>query len=760
MTDIGKTKYPKQIDDDTNLFLVHDGLKLNLAIDYTPGDNSIAVSGDEAIFNRFPSSGIITLTEQYSEPKERAISFFYESKGDLLFNQIQLIPGFKDVKKIADHTTVTMNVYDMHHNSLKDALIATQNFIGIEGQIDNAPFGGTLEGRLNFLKKLVYSPKAWFSVNNQIGIVPFCVTFKDESFRLGEGDVQYHWSFGNGEEFDNNPSTHVISATDLVPESNISNIPIEVLDEDGGTITKCYSEPGVFDVKLRVSNEYGEDIVEFKNLIIAKVEAPKLAKFKIKPRSTQLSYNDPLKIRTKTNIFVDLELENGEDPNNLGYSLRGEKLDDSKNPIDPIIEYTWDIADDVNHRNLPITKALFSVGGIYDVSVRVDTKFNSYRITKYDNVIDVIEDTNLWLWNFTNYNENSSGVVKGYEFGLASETFKTLGNQSLVINRDNSFLDYLSDNTYEDGTEAKAKYEFDRNTNFTRKGSLSSGNNGINLMMYSSGGDLNSQKVKINQYNGFSDVYSNVDDVNNKPWNWIALNSASNTHFLLGTGELSTNNFENDVVDEMQQFNLSALVATSPKQLNSTYFENGAEDLLRNVSVFNSSGIPVNGYFSSYRSAWKDNSGYILKNSGVNNFFRLASFYKTNGSVVNEINTITKLNDLSGRTVLEGQLVPMNSGLFFFNNSGQVSAWNINSNVWETLRQSSATLAFRSLQDSNVSSFDNESNTLLVASDNNSMAYLSYDYSESSFIKFNLTNKTFSSAGGRPIGKQFMMGIF
>lgn len=761
MTDnVGKIKFPNEIDNDDNLFLVHDNLKLKLAIDYTPGDTSILVSGDDAVFNQFPPTGIITLTEQYSEPDDRALSFFYESKGDLSFNEISILPEFKDCKKIADLTTVTMNVFNKHHNSLKDALIAAQNFIGVEGELDKAPFGDTLEGRLNFLKKLVYTPKAWFSLDNRIGIVPFCIKFKDESFRLGNSDVEYYWNFGDGVEFENSPSSHVISATDIVPETNISTTPIKVLDQDGGEIIKCYNEPGVYDVRLQVKNKYGEDSVTFKGLVIAKVEAPELAKLKLTPRSTQKIYNNPLKIRTKTGIFVDVELENGEDLDNPGYSLRGEKLDDNNDPIDPIIEYTWDIADDVEHSNLPITKALFSVGGLYDIAVRVDTKFNSYRITKEDNIIDVIEDVNLWMWNFSEYNENSSGVIKGYEFGLISETFKTLGNQSLNINRDNSFLNNLGQTSFDEGTELRAKNEFDRNVNFTRRGNLNSGNNGVSLLMYSSGGVLNNQTIKVNQYNGFSDVYSNIDDINNKTWNWVALNSTDNTYFLLGSGEEFASANENPNVPELQKFNLSALVATSPQTLTSGYFENGADDLLKNISSFDENGIPTNGYFSTYRSAWKDNTGYILKNSGVNDFFRLSNFYKTNGTLINNVNSITKINDLVGRTVVEGQMVPMNSGMFVFNNSGQVSAWNINSNVWETLRQSSTTLAFRSLQDSNISSFDNEANTLLASSDGDSVAYLSFDYSQSAFIKFNLTNKTFSSAGGRPSGKQFMMGIF
>ena len=102
----------------------------------------------------------------------------------------------------------------------------------------------------------------------------------------------------------------------------------------------------------------------------------------------------------------------------------------------------------------------------------------------------------------------------------------------------------------------------------------------------------------------------------------------------------------------------------------------------------------------------------------------------------------------------------MFNGIFFFNNSGEISAWNDLSNTWEIGRTSSATVSFRSLQDTNVSGFDDSKNTLLAASDGDRVAYLSYDYSNQTFIKFNGTDQTFVSSGIRPSGKQFAMGIY
>ena len=193
--------------------------------------------------------------------------------------------------------------------------------------------------------------------------------------------------------------------------------------------------------------------------------------------------------------------------------------------------------------------------------------------------------------------------------------------------------------------------------------------------------------------------------------------------------------------------------------MDSSSFGNGAEELLEHPSYYEE-GIPTNGYFATYRSAWKDSVGYILRNSAVNDFFRMSSFYKTVGSVSSPFNTITKLPDMAGTAKTEGELVSMSNGIFFFNNSGEVSAWNDTTMTWEVGRTGSATLTFRSVQDTYASGFDDRSNTLLAASDGDRVAYLSYDYSEKAFVKFNGTDLTFSKLRQRPVGTQFNMGVY
>ena len=76
-----KINFPNDYDDDGNPFVVQNALKLLLLHDYYPGQKDI-IRGrkQEEIFDKFPETGIITLTDQVSDKTQRSISFFYGSK--------------------------------------------------------------------------------------------------------------------------------------------------------------------------------------------------------------------------------------------------------------------------------------------------------------------------------------------------------------------------------------------------------------------------------------------------------------------------------------------------------------------------------------------------------------------------------------------------------------------------------------------------------------------------------------------------------
>ena len=96
---IPNSTYPIILDTDENLFLVSDGLRVQLAEDYLPGDKFITIFGNEDTIRSFDETGIITLTEQCSEPELRAISFYYSSRTLTTFEGLELLPGFVDVIK-------------------------------------------------------------------------------------------------------------------------------------------------------------------------------------------------------------------------------------------------------------------------------------------------------------------------------------------------------------------------------------------------------------------------------------------------------------------------------------------------------------------------------------------------------------------------------------------------------------------------------------------------------------------------------------
>jgi hypothetical protein len=145
-------------------------------------------------------------------------------------------------------------------------------------------------------------------------------------------------------------------------------------------------------------------------------------------------------------------------------------------------------------------------------------------------------------------------------------------------------------------------------------------------------------------------------------------------------------------------------------------------------------------------------------NSGAGKYFRFRSFYKTEGVLGEEFQYITKLPDMPSADKIEGALVPLSAGVFFFNNSGSISAFNPNTGLWESGGPVSG--SFQNYQDTSVTDYDNPGNTLLAVSDNNNTVYLSFDYSPNAFMKFDMLTMTFSHLASRPTGSQFIMGLY
>ena len=753
MTIPSVSNFPTSIDTDDNLFLVHDSLRVKLSQDYNPGDTSIAIYGDATIINRFPDTGIITLTEQCSDAEVRALSFYYGSRTSISFDNLELLPGFIDVAKPKDITNITQNVMAQHHNAIKNALINIQQTAGKKGQTAQFPLTGTMEERINYLRSIALVPKAWFSANKLIGLIPFEVQFKDLSFRLGtdgtSGTISYVWDFGDN-------TSSVISSISTT-EGPISQDNVLVQDLDGGTITKVYTRPGIYDVSLTVTNDFGTDTVVFPQFVNARVAAPETAVINFNVRAGQTlivngipsggPYTTTPVLRTPINTFVDAEVPAGINPN-TGLTYAGEEVS-GLDPIDPVTTYTWSLADDLAHSNSSSVRGSYSVGGLYNLHLRCDTAYGAYRITTYDNAIDVVEKYNLWLWNYTNATN-----IKTSEFGLISETFKTSFSTVVTIFRNDSFLNAVTN-------ETQQKKEFERNVGFAPRGTTTSGNGGVGLLYYASGRNAVDspilESIKFHEFNGFTQTYL-VQTPISRPWNWVDLYSSTSIYFILGnltTSQLPGTSLTNQVKDKL---NLSDLSVTSDT-LTTANYKNGAQELKNNEVTF-TGGLPNQGHMSVYRSCWKDTAGFILRNQGVGTFFRIKSFYKTSGTTSEYFQDIKKLTDMAGPAKLEGQLVPLSQGVYFFNNTGAISAYNPTTNVWETGGTGVNSASFRYLQDNTVVGFDEQDQTLVAASDSNKIAYLSFDYSAKAFIKFNETTLTFSNVSYRPLGTQFKMSIF
>jgi hypothetical protein len=205
-----------------------------------------------------------------------------------------------------------------------------------------------------------------------------------------------------------------------------------------------------------------------------------------------------------------------------------------------------------------------------------------------------------------------------------------------------------------------------------------------------------------------------------------------------------------------QEFKTVDLSSYSVDDLTFTVsnYQNNASELMTNV------GSGTGGDFSVYRGTWKDSSGYILRNDGTGPFFRIKSFYRTEGTISLPLQLIRKLTDMPGSTKFEGQMVNLSQGIYFFNNTGEVVVYNPSTNTWGVGGPGVNSPDFTKLQDTDVTDYDSAYNTLIAVSDESTNAYLFFDYSPRAQIKFNETDLTFTTLPVRPSGEQFMAGLY
>lgn len=693
-------KFPTAFDSDENLYLVHDALKIPLGFDYYPGHTNILADGD---ISKFPPSGIITLVDQHSSPKERAVSLHYGSRTNREFTELELLSDSIDCMKPKKITYITLQAMANHREALKDAIIAIENFLGKKHEVEEGLGGETIFGRLNFLKKILFSPKAWFEIEKSTGAAPFTVNFVFTGMgNFGPvGDVSYTWKFNDEETQTVDPN-----------------------------ITKVFLNPGNYTVSLTVKNGYGEDTVTFVDMVKVKGQAPAEATMKFLPFENQIHINDIIpKIRTPINQPVMIEIPQKKVDNKKTFS--GELIDSKTNKtLDAVTSYTWNLSDDLPHTNAHKTQALYTVGGFYDAIVRTDTGLDAYRITTYENCIDVVEPTNLWIWTTENKQR-----IRSCEFGLVSEVMKTSNNTySLRVN--DTFID-----------NDRQKFEFWRNNGTAKKDTLKSGEGGNCLLFWASGrcpeDSVILEQIQFTTYNGFADSYI-VENYINRPWNWAALAAEKDVYFIFGlptsepTPTVSLTNKEKTI------YNVTT-GATSMDTIQYSNFKNGAHDLTSNPGVFDSKYDAPHGHYAAYRTTWKNSVGYILRNSCLGEYLSFQDFYKTEGTVGLPFRNIVKLPDMSGDSNREGSLVSLNNGIYFFNNHGGTYCFNDSTLSWE-------------LVNSHNKISRNDLNSLLAASDSESRAYINIE--NTAFFKFNEIDMSYTTFIHGSVNKQWLMSVY
>lgn len=729
--------YPTTLDTDDTLYSVKDSLYLTLSSDYNPGDTTIYVEANSAKMDLFPDTGIITLVEQCSEPEYRAVSLHYTAKDtqNFTFTGLTVLPETTNTYKKAGATTVVMNVVAQHHNSIKDAIIAIENYVGKSSDRTTRPFNGNLVQRTEYLLGVVFTPRAWFSVDQTIGLAPFTVTFTNQSFQLGEAlpdnNIAFYWDFGDGSGSVSPNFSYYTTAK---------------------TVTHTYYEPGIYTVRMKAVNKYGEDIVYFENLINAKYEAPDVAVIDVSTGATQIYFpaSGYTKVLAGTPVVI-YTLANQINPF-TGKTYAGETVNPSNQPVDPIVTFTWDLSDDLVHTNNSTTTGVYTIGGLYNIVLRCDTRSEAYRITTVYNRINVMESYNAWLFTLTN-----STIARANEMGFTSEVFKTTQIPYTTISRN---IDFLSGYT----NAVQLVKEFYRNTNLNAKSSKTSGSGlgAAGVLHYSSGRNDTDpstfETIQAIEFHGFEETYS-AGSSYYRPWNWIPFNGTGYTYFLLGNainqppGTSPTNM-------ELVYADLSNQSYTIENTFGTSNFIGSASYLMYNASEYDTNGEPIYGDFSAYRTCWRDRNGYILKNYVVGDGFQIKSFFNTVEDGASLIATFNKLPDLVGPAKTEGVLLNLNASMYFFNNTGAISSFDPLENAWRTGGPGYNSIVFNNLQDTTVLGYDNESNTLVGTTDGGSTAYLSFDYSNNAYIKYSEVDLTFTRLNARPSGEQWLFGTY
>jgi hypothetical protein len=186
--------YPFAIDSFNNLYEATNlaRAKLVQGLNYT---SQVIIVDDTS---SFPEKGILKLSLP-DKPDFPSEMIYYYKKTRNTFQE--LIRGFCSTRQAIwpMNTQVDAGVMAEHHNSIKDAMLQIEHYLGTKDETDTA----TLNGLLKQQEARFLSPKPIFRGFPIKGAAPLTVSFHDFSTSVAS---RYFWDFGDGSSsIENNP---------------------------------------------------------------------------------------------------------------------------------------------------------------------------------------------------------------------------------------------------------------------------------------------------------------------------------------------------------------------------------------------------------------------------------------------------------------------------------------------------------------------------------------------------------------------------
>lgn len=767
-----KTSYPMSYDTPSELKTVVDSLISTVIAEITPY-NSLDKStydwenGDGVIFlddtSRWPDSGFVTvyLKEHWGSVSERATLFHFSGKNNASLIGVMLVHGQK-LKYFPEGSFAVQNVVAQNHNYGKDAILALEGYLG-HRKTDDAT---TIEWFTDLYARTVRVPKPWLDISPTKAFVGDFFTFTDMTARVSPGfaqsdDSKVAWrlSFGDGVTtlvtLDAENKEYVFTTT-RPGESDT----VERRSAWSGVLKHRYASAGMFTITLTVWNEFGEDTLVLKDIVRVMSEVRGSLEIDVSFARLQAG-DDSAQMRASESLADDDEvdllgfLETGQDPSPLPspdnmvsrnrviakedqVTVRGLLSGDADMRI---AKYVWDFGANgpSNVPNASLVNIIFELGGIYDVGLRVISDTGSWISAAAENAVDVVEKPSVWH----TYSSGSSGSLSMNEYSIGANAWKS---PKIVFN-----LDYQFDFSGEDSLRFMDDKGFHNKIN---------SNNAFVLW------SLSEVMLGVAQFNSLTSTAVKRTENPQIFYNWYTLympDYNTDAVFILGgVSDLSdlgpinqrivyygigTNSFI--VVPNEYVLPLDGEDSTASKTVA---YEN-SEKLLTNPNA-----TPAKWRSTSYAG-----KGYLLRSSEKG---MMDDFFSFDPATTSFMSIVSRMPFSKRELCLDS----LSGGVYALSNAGDLHVFDPLSETWTSI-VSSAVDAFADVFHTADPSSRNPdaggvSGTKSRALDaDNEKLYFSYDYSTSSFGRFDVGKMVFEQLSPRPepqsqADRQWDMGVF